>query len=240
MRVWSEAGRQWVGCVGHHIIVLVFGIFMAMFGRLRARLYYYGGNRLTQRLHHTHISSLGSHNSKDSLAGCAILHTFPRPRPRTWTARAAKSTLTKRNATCPVAAPSASIIPDASAAELMARRHAPTIQSHEDVPHTSPIARKGTRSPLPLSPPLARKTYATAPATVVVAASKQLVPDQSRQSSPSTICVRVSIDERRHQVVHFSWPRIPPRGEGSGFWRCTLFASHNTPLLSKVEEEIKD
>lgn len=160
-----------MGCVGHHIIVIVFGIFAAMVETVRTRLYYYGGNCLTQRLHHTYISSLGSHNSIDSLAGCAILHTFPRPRPRTWAACPAKSTLTKRNETCPVAALSASTTLGTSAAELMARRHAPTIQSHEDVSHTSPIPRKGTRSPLLLSPPLARKTYATALATGVVAAS---------------------------------------------------------------------
>ena len=46
MRVWRKAGRQWVGCVGHHIILVVFGIFVAMDERVRARLYYYGGNRL--------------------------------------------------------------------------------------------------------------------------------------------------------------------------------------------------
>ena len=36
------------------------------------------------------------------------------------------------------------------------------------------------------------------------------------------------------------WAQIPPIGDGSGFWRCTLFASHNALLLLKAEVEIKD
>ena len=47
MLSWKKAGREWVGCVGHHDTVVVFGIFVAMFERVRARLYCYGGNRLT-------------------------------------------------------------------------------------------------------------------------------------------------------------------------------------------------
>lgn len=66
---------------------------------------------------------------------------------------------------------------------------------------THPLHPNGNPLSTPLSPPLAHKTYATAPATGVVAASKPAYPDQLRQSSPLTICVRVSIDERRHQVV---------------------------------------
>ncbi len=151
MRVWRNDGRQWVGCVGHRLVALVFGTFVVMIGGVRARLYHYGGNRLTQRLHSTYISSPGSHNSKDSLAGSALLHMFPRPWPRTWTDCAAKSKLTKRNVVCPVAALIAATIPGTSSAELMARRPAPQLnQSHDAIPHTSPTPRKGTHSPLPL------------------------------------------------------------------------------------------
>lgn len=187
-----------------------------------------------------HISSLGSHNSKDSLAGRALLHMFLRPRPRSWMACAAKSKPTKRNVTCPAAVLSVSTIPGTSAAELMARRPAPQLLNLMKTSRTHPLhsAREPTLHSSP--PSLAHRTYATAPATGLVAASKTAYPDQSRQSSPPTICVRVSIDERRHQVVHFSWAQIPPRGDGSGFWRCTLFASYNAPLLSKAEAEIKD
>ena len=115
------------------------------------------------------------------------------------------------------------------------RAHGTTSRSYNSITRRRPAHIPYTPQGKPLStpppPPLARKTYATAPATGVVAASKTACPDQSRQSSPPTICVGVSIDERRHQVVHFLWPQIPPRGEGSGFWRCTLFASHTAPLL---------
>ena len=27
---WKKVGREWVGCVGHHDTVVVFGIFVAM------------------------------------------------------------------------------------------------------------------------------------------------------------------------------------------------------------------
>lgn len=126
---------------------------------------------------------------------------FPRPRPRTWTACAAKSTLTKRNVVCLAAALSASAIPGASTAELMARRHAPiNCQSYGSLSHTFPTPRKGTHSPLPLPTPCSqdlRHGTSHRPSRCL----KTACPDQSRQSSPPTICVRVSIDERRHQVV---------------------------------------
>ena len=199
IRVWGNSGRQWVGCVGRYIIVIVFGIFVLIFERVRARLYFYGVICLTTRSHFTYISGLGSHDSKDSLAGRTFLHMFPWPWPRTWTACTAKSTLTKRNAVCPAAALSASAIPGISVAELMARTS--RSQPHEYIPHTSPTPRMGTYSPLLLLSPLADEIYVTAQATGLVAASRTVCPVQSRQSSPLMICVRVSIDERRYQVV---------------------------------------
>ena len=42
MRVWGNSGRQWVGCVGRYSFVIVFGIFVLIFERVRARLYFYG------------------------------------------------------------------------------------------------------------------------------------------------------------------------------------------------------
>ena len=80
MRVWGIGGRQWVGCVGHRTIAVVFGIFVVTFERVRARLYRYGSKRLTQRSHPTYISSFGSPNSNDSLAGSALPHMFSKPR----------------------------------------------------------------------------------------------------------------------------------------------------------------
>ena len=47
MRVWGNSGRQWVGCVGRYIFVTVFGIFVLIFERVRARLYFYEVIRLT-------------------------------------------------------------------------------------------------------------------------------------------------------------------------------------------------
>ena len=41
MQVWGNSGRQWVGCVGRCIFVIVFGIFVLTFERVRARLYFY-------------------------------------------------------------------------------------------------------------------------------------------------------------------------------------------------------
>ena len=61
-----------MGCVGHRTVAVVFGIFVVTFERVRARLYCYGSKRLTQRSHLTFISSFGSPNSKDSLAGSAF------------------------------------------------------------------------------------------------------------------------------------------------------------------------
>ena len=80
IRVWRDRGRQWVGCVGRRTVVVVFGIFVVTFERVRARLYRYGSKCLTQRSHPTYISSFGSPTSKDSLAGSAFPHMFSKPR----------------------------------------------------------------------------------------------------------------------------------------------------------------
>ena len=97
------------------------------------------GDRLTKRSHFTYISSLGSHDSKDSLAGSTLLHTFPRSRPRTWSNYAAKSKLTKRNVTCFAAALYASTVHGTSAAKLMARRHAPKLLNPTKQSCTHPL-----------------------------------------------------------------------------------------------------
>ena len=82
-----------------------------------------------------------------------------------------------------------------SATEPMARRPAPQLLNHtKAIPYTSPTPPQGGFTfHSSLLQPLDRKTYATALATGVVAALviKSAYPDQSRQSSPPTICVRV-------------------------------------------------
>ena len=82
-----------------------------------------------------------------------------------------------------------------SAAELMARRPAPLLLNHtKAIPHTSRTPPQGELTfHSSLLQPLGHKTYATALATGLVAALviKSAYPDQSRQSSPPTTCVRV-------------------------------------------------
>lgn len=85
---------------------------------------------------------------------------------------------------------------------LQSSWHDVTLQN-SSIPQSNParIPYNSQGNPLstPLPPPLAHRTYAAAPTTGVVAASNPAYPDQSRQSSPPTICVGVSIDERRYQ-----------------------------------------
>lgn len=93
-----------------------------------------------------------------------------------------------------------------------------------------PYTPNGKPLSTPPSPPLAYETYATAPATGVVAVSKTAYPDQSRQSSPPTICVRVSIDERRHQVVCTSCGREYLQQEMEAVFGDVLCSLHTMPL----------
>ena len=145
-----------MGCVGHHIIVIVFGIFVTMFEKFEHVI----TAMVVIALHKgciTHTFRASAPNSKGSLAGSALLYMFPRPWPRTWMVGAAKSTLTQRNVMCRTAALSASAVSGSSTVELMALRPAPSPQSREDVPHTSLTPRKGTHSPLPFPLPLLTK-----------------------------------------------------------------------------------
>ena len=92
-----------------------------------------------------------------------------------------------------------------------------------------PYTTNGNPLSTPPSPPLAHETYATAPATGVVA-SKTAYPDQSRQSSPLTICVRVLIDERRPQVVCTSCGREYLQQEMEAVFGDVLCSLHTMPL----------
>ena len=144
-----------MGCVGRYIILVVFGIFVVMFERVRARLHYYGGNRLTQRSHLTYISSLGSRNSEDSLAGSALLHMFQRSRPRTWAGCAAKSKPTKRNVLCPAAAlgllPSPVPALQSSWHDVTLRDSSITRRNLAHIPYTPQGNPLSTPQPLPLA-----------------------------------------------------------------------------------------
>lgn len=163
--------------------------------------YYYGSGCLQKVAFRMHLEL--RLNSKDSLAGRAFLHMFPRSRPRTWTGCAAKSSAYKRNVMCLAAAFRTCTHFGTCTAKLMARRPAlTTLPDHKDVPHTSPRSQRpskgyGTHHPLHLPCNLAHKTYAAAPATGIEALSLSR-PVASIISS----CVQPtsSIDERRYQL----------------------------------------
>ena len=97
---------------------------------------------------------------------------FPRSRPRTWSGCAAKSKLTKRNVLCLAAVLSASTVPGTSIAEFMARRPAPQVLNHTKPSRAHPLHLQRNLLSTSPSSALAPETYATAPATGVVAALK--------------------------------------------------------------------
>ena len=100
--------------------------------------------------------------------------------------RIAQRSLSSRKEMSRVLQPFSALLtmPGSSAKELMARRPAPQLLSHTKViPYTSPTPPQGELTfHSSLLQPLGRKTYATAPATGVVAAfsKRSAYPDQSR------------------------------------------------------------
>ena len=113
---------------------------------------YYGSECLHKIAFRIHFELLL--NSKDSLAGRALLHMFSGSRPITWKDRAAKSSAYKRNVMPFAAAFRTCTILSAWFAKLTARRPALTTPAHhKDVPHTSPNPSAPRRQWKPSSNP---------------------------------------------------------------------------------------
>lgn len=192
-----------MGCVGYHIIVVAFGICVFMIERVRARLYYHGGNRLTQRSHCTYISSLGSPNSKDSLAGPAFLSIRSQGLGLEHGRIAQRSLSSQKEMSC-VLQPlsSASTAPGTSVAELMARTsRSITPQSHGEHPVHIPYTPQGNPLSTPAFPPTPRSQdlrHGTShrPSRCLL---NQRVPTSRVNHLPLRSAYGFSIDERRHQ-----------------------------------------
>lgn len=100
--------------------------------------YYYGSGCLHKIAIRIHFG-LRLNSSRDTLAGCALLHMFPRSRPRTWTVSTANSSVYKRNVMYLAAVAKTHTISGICTVMLRARRPALVALSyHKDVPYTSP------------------------------------------------------------------------------------------------------
>lgn len=158
MRVWTKGGRQWVGCVGHQVFVVVFGIFVIVFDEFE----HVFTSTVVIALHTgciTHTFRASAHttavaHSPDMLSSICS-HGLGLE--RGWFAK--RSLCLQKEMSC-VLQPLLALLPFPAPALQSSWHDVPlqSTQSHEDVPYTSPTPGRGTYSPLPLSHPLLTKS----------------------------------------------------------------------------------